>query len=239
MITYFLHRPYIILLKITWYLLIMQVVGMRGKCSTWKFQYERKIWDFLYNSDGQYKMARCTASPKNPGAINLFIVLHALAHAHHHLKLSDLCNMYIDFRQNTRYANPSYRSSKLKAKLEKFNGDKLSFCDLGRFNTYLVYNSNISMDFAIRQAHTIGSQATLTDSATSFHGEINNTWKSAPELKRPTTVNYLASMDGNVPPKLLKFLTVLVTGRPVCSKRMEILIHSFGQDTSRATTSGA
>ena len=67
------------------------------------------------------------------------------------LKLSDLCNMYIDLLQNTRYANPSYRSSKLKVKFEKFYGEKLSFCDLGGFNTYLVYNSNISMDFAIRQ----------------------------------------------------------------------------------------
>ena len=34
------------------------------------------------------------------------------------LKLSDLCNMYIALLQNTRYANTSYCSSKLKAKLE-------------------------------------------------------------------------------------------------------------------------
>ena len=46
-------------------------------------------------------------------------------------------------------------------------------------------------------------------------------------------------MDGNLPPKLLKFLTILMTGRPVCSKRMERLVHSFGQDISRAATSGA
>ena len=147
--------------------------------------------------------------------------------------------MYIDLLQNTIYANPSYRSSKLKAKLEKFYGDKLSFCDLGRINIYLVYNSNISMDFAIRQAYTLGSQDILTDSATSLHEEINNTWKSAPELKWPPTVNDLASMDGNLPLKLLKFLTILMTGRPVCSKRMERLVHSFGQDISCATTSGA
>ena len=125
-------------------------------------------------------------------------------------KLSDLCNMYIDLLQNTRYANPSYRSSKLKAKREKFYGDKLSFCEPVRFNTYLVFNSNISMDFVIRQAYTLGLQDILTDSATSLHEEMNNTWKSAPELKWPPTVNDLASMDGNSPPKLLKFLSILI-----------------------------
>ena len=93
------------------------------------------------------------------------------------LKLSDLCNMYIDLLHKTRYANPSYHSSKLKAKIEKFYGNKLSFCDLGRFNTYLVYNSNISMDFAIRQAYTLGLQDIIT--ANSLYEEINNTWKSA------------------------------------------------------------
>ena len=79
----------------------------------------------------------------------------------------------------------------------------------------------------------------LTDSATSFYEEINNTRRSAPELKCPSTVKDLASMDGNLPPKLLNFLTILMTGRPVCSKRMERLVHLIDQDISRATTSGA
>ena len=78
------------------------------------------------------------------------------------------------------------------------------------------------------------------DSVTSLHEEINNTWKSAPgKLKWVPAINDLAAVDGNLPPKLLKFLTILTTGRPVCSKRMERLVHSFGQEISRAATSGA
>ena len=53
--------------------------------------------------------------------------------------------MSVTTLQTTKYANPDYRASKLKLKLEKHEPfrERLSFCDLG--NSYIIFSSTIDV----------------------------------------------------------------------------------------------
>ena len=82
------------------------------------------------------------------------------------LKLTDLCEHYINHLKDTDYHNLDYRSSKLKLKLEKHYGVQIAFCSLGKYKTHLVYNRNIDVNTAIQHAYELGSRDIISDSAT-------------------------------------------------------------------------
>ena len=84
-------------------------------------------------------------------------------------KLSDLCRLYISSLENTDYANPSFRGENLKKKLENHYCDRLSFCSLGKFRSYILYSSDIDMNKAMRYAYELGSRDMLEDAGTHLH----------------------------------------------------------------------
>ena len=116
------------------------------------------------------------------------------------------------------FVNLSHRSSKLKDK--KYMATSCLFVILVDSKTYLMYNSDVGMNFAIRQAYTLNSHGKLTDLVTHLHREMNRAWNLHQSI-------------------LLKILTILTSSGPTCSNRMQSLVHSFDQDISCALTSGA
>ena len=93
--------------------------------------------------------------------------------------LVELNKLYIDELEKTDFPNPNYRSSKLKAKLEHSDlKNILGFSLLNKgdstFSTYIVFNSGIDVDTAIRSAYDIGSKDHIIDVAMYLRKKIRN-----------------------------------------------------------------
>ena len=86
------------------------------------------------------------------------------------MKLSDSCEMYVSALEETKHSKPGYRAEKLKKKLEKSDtdGQTLPFCSLnsgGKFELYIVYNSDVSTDRAVKLAYELSSTHMVQDVA--------------------------------------------------------------------------
>ena len=81
------------------------------------------------------------------------------------MKLSDSCEMYVSALEETKHSKPGYKAEKLKKKKKKLEksdtyGQTLPFCSLnsgGKFELYIVYNSDMSTDRAVTVAYELGS----------------------------------------------------------------------------------
>ena len=81
------------------------------------------------------------------------------------LKLSYLRDLYIKELQNTKFPNSDYRNENLKAKIEKHHlyADTVSFISFGdmpRSQFYILYDSSLSVEEAIRLAYKLGNKDT-------------------------------------------------------------------------------
>ena len=110
------------------------------------------------------------------------------------LKLCDLKELYVSHLEETEFPNPNYRATKLKDKLQnhpKFSS-ALSFCQLSesgpQYHGYIIYNSSMSIDDAIRKAYVLGSCNIIKDSGIQLNGIINKSFKEDNELKWPPNV---------------------------------------------------
>ena len=160
------------------------------------------------------------------------------------LKLSDLNEQYKEALKDTQFANSKYRSSKLKSKLEKCDVYKgrLSFCKVdgkGKFESYLVYSSQIGVEKAIQSMHDLSSSDTMSDVALFLHRSITKAFEESEELPWPATADALASRKDKLPGELEKFLNLLLAGtHSHISTRVSRLVQSIGQDICRAATNG-
>ena len=84
------------------------------------------------------------------------------------VKLADLVQIYISSLQETNYPNANYRGEKLKLKLEKHEKyyNKVSFCCLGTFKSYILYSNDIDMHRAMKYSYELGSRDMITEAAT-------------------------------------------------------------------------
>ena len=160
------------------------------------------------------------------------------------MKLSDLRRLYIGHLEGTNFANPEYRGSKLKDKLQNHPkySTTLSFCQVNesgpQYHSYIVYSSGVSIDDAIRKAYALGSSDIIKESGSRLHDVVQHSFKEASELVWPPTASDLED-NLNIPPELVTFLRHVVTKQPVpTTPKVERLILSIGQDICRAATGG-
>ena len=66
-------------------------------------------------------------------------------------------------------AGSEYRRENLKLKIVKHYGDKLSFCPLGNFKTYLVYSSRIPIERAMISCFELGTKDTVKEVGIQLH----------------------------------------------------------------------
>ena len=77
------------------------------------------------------------------------------------MKLSDLCELYIEHLCQTPFPNPKYRSEKLKFKLTNHEvyGSKLCFVELDRqgekFQSYLVFSCDLDLPSAVKNGYLL------------------------------------------------------------------------------------
>ncbi|MCG7882443.1 MAG: hypothetical protein JAY96_12745 [Candidatus Thiodiazotropha endolucinida] len=157
------------------------------------------------------------------------------------IKLSDLVNTYISVLEGTKFANPEYRGSKLKAKLESVYGKEIAFTQLqseGKFMSQLVFSSHIKLEEAIQSAFILGSKDSLTEAADYLRKSIQNAYNHSEELKWPPTADQLGNIDIS-PEELSTFLTYVLSGKTKdASIQVNRLVSSIGQDICRAVTNG-
>ena len=77
------------------------------------------------------------------------------------MKLSDLCELYIEHLCQTPFPNPKYRSEKLKSKLTNHEvyGSKLCFVELDRqgekFQSYLAFSCDLDLPSAVKNGYLL------------------------------------------------------------------------------------
>ena len=155
------------------------------------------------------------------------------------LKLTDLRNTYTSELENTKHANPDYRSEKLKHKLEVHEPfkNKLSFCDMGKFQSYIVFSSAIDVNSAVKQAFQLGSTDVIEQTGKNIRQSIMDAYSTAPELKWPPNPSDLATAEDVMPDILQKLLSYIITGKTTpTSTQSQRLVQSIAQDICRAAT---
>lgn len=113
-----------------------------------------------------------------------------------------------------------YRSEKLKSRLENHEvGQHLAFAKVdpgttGFIKYNLIYNSSISTSDAVVQAFELGSKDRIMETARLIRGLIQKAFSDATPLAWPPTADDLdtTSMEKQLPPDLLKFLSFVVSG---------------------------
>lgn len=152
------------------------------------------------------------------------------------MKLSDLCNEYTTLLSTTNY--PSiYRNEKLKKKMLSKYDDKISFT-LDSTVGYLVYNSSISTDVAIKTAYELGCRDIFQDVAKNLRQVILDAFSKCDTMPWPPTQQYLTNLDV-IPSQLTTFLQMLLSDRKdKQSAKLNRLVHSLAQDICRAVTGG-
>ena len=159
--------------------------------------------------------------------------------------LSSLRQMYIAKLNETRFANPKFRSDKLKRKLQKHPvlGKKLSFTMVqpkdSTWPFYLVYSSSISVDDAVKESYLLASKDSIRDVALLLRVMIQKAFSESKELPWPPPASTLEVTDDVIPSPMKRFLSLVISGIPtVTSDRTERIIFSIGQDICRAVTNG-
>ena len=161
------------------------------------------------------------------------------------MKLDQLRDSYIDHLRGTEYSNEGYRSQKLKAKLMKQYGKKISFQPLrsesgGCFETHLVFNSMADLGKAVMQAYLLGKADKTRDVALSLRSDVQKAHRDSIPLPWPPSARDVENCDITLPEDLEKLLLFLITGKQAAtvSLKNSRLVESIGQDLCRAVTNG-
>lgn len=112
--------------------------------------------------------------------------------------LVELNKMYIAELQKTNFPNPNHRSSKLKEKLESSDmKDKLGFSHLDKggttYSAYIVYNSGITVELAIKAAYELGSRDHIIEVAMYLRLAILEAFKTSADMQWPPNPHTLAN----------------------------------------------
>ena len=131
-------------------------------------------------------------------------------------RFSDLRTLYVSYLQHTEFSNPEYQGDKLKEKLLKQHiySECLSFCPLSdsttQFHGYIVYNSTVTINEAIRNAYRLGSSDITQECGNLVHDAITETYKKTEELKWPPSANDLENSTFLIPSQLEKLLSFVI-----------------------------
>ena len=168
-----------------------------------------------------------------------------IVHEQNVVRLSELTKSYVHHLEETKFANPSYRTENLKRKISNTYSDKVGFVALdrarGKFQTDLLYSTETNLGTAIKNGYMLGSADHVRDVGLFLRNAISNAFEKANELPWPPTATFLEGMDDPLPPDLRSFLQVVISGNSTSvsiSEKVERLVNSIGQDICRAVTNG-
>lgn len=136
------------------------------------------------------------------------------------VQLKTLCQLYIQELEQSGFPNPSYKSHNLRLRLEghpiseSIGFTKVNTSDKGCINYTLVYSTSMSLDDAVACAYRLGSSDKLEDVALILRGAVKKFFNKSTPLPWPPTADELEAMssDEYIPPELVKFLAILITG---------------------------
>lgn len=162
------------------------------------------------------------------------------------MKMTDLRDLYVEYLSETLFANPNYKTQKLKCRL--VNDDvyrtKSAFIGLGRsggkLQTDLVFSTETSLAEAVRSGYLLGCTDKIDDTGILLRNIIKDTFEEADELPWPPTASYLQTVENPIPIELQRCLRTLISGHgsSVGSEKLERLVSSIVQDLYRAVTNG-
>lgn len=164
--------------------------------------------------------------------------------------LTSLRLLYIQELQKNGFANPEYRSEKLKARLENHDIHKLiAFAkvnpgDKGCITYNLVYSTSISVADAVAYASKLGSKDKYEDVALLLRSLIQRAFKESEPLPWPPSADDLEvkSSDEPLPSDLVKFLNYVISGDADverCEKTGRIVLYRPGITYSSSITCSA
>ena len=160
-------------------------------------------------------------------------------------RMSMLRSRYIEFIQSTYpdYYNVQHKVQKLKMKLMKHYGDKLSFWSpYAASKSELVFSSSISTGEAIDVAFEAATSDTriLETAASILNNDIKTARLTSCEMTWPPSPHTLDSGITAPPASLLTFLNNVIAGRKSASysARCNRLSSSIAQDICAAATQG-
>ena len=151
--------------------------------------------------------------------------------------------MYVNSLSNTDFANPYYRSEKLKKKLQNDQeiNRLISFVkvQVPRTALNLVYSTSIELGEAIGKAYQLAQRDMLKLVALDLADCIKSGYHSSKEFKWPPTAEELRADEIEIPEKLRRFLLLVICGKDEnYSQRVERLAFSIRADMCRAATNG-
>jgi hypothetical protein len=165
------------------------------------------------------------------------------------MSLRALLDRYIIELDAEGEPNPNYRSTKLKAKLEKdeelegnLSFSKVILKERGCFSFWLLYNASTSTADAIACAYRLGTADHMTDTALYLRQVILKAFKESADLSWPPTADELDKRAREeLPDELKRFLNLVLSGCgpqvETCEKTRRI-VYSIGEDLCRAVTNG-
>lgn len=86
--------------------------------------------------------------------------------------LTDLRTQYVAKLEETPHPNSEYRSENLKTKLERHYDNRIAFCSLGSFKSYILYRTDIDVNSVVRRAYELGSKDVIQQAGDQLH-EVN------------------------------------------------------------------
>ena len=110
----------------------------------------------------------------------------------------------------------------------------------GRYQSSLVHRSPVDIGSLIRMTYELSSTDRLSKMALQLYDSITEKFKTTEAYWWPPTARDLEDQDDILPPDLMKFLTILITGHESDSNTAKVnhLVLSLGQDVCRSVTNG-
>ena len=157
-------------------------------------------------------------------------------------KLTDLTAVYIRALSDTDFPSPDFRSDDLKSKLlnDEYFSNLISLVKVQlprNICVNLVYSTGIDIGEAIAAAYKLANRDIHKQCAVELAANIKSVYKESKELPWPPTADDLKADDAEIPGDLLRFLTLLISGKDVnYSPKTERLAFSIRSDLCRAAT---
>jgi hypothetical protein len=120
-----------------------------------------------------------------------------IIHGKEVMKMTDLRDLLIHYLSETPFANPNYRSHKLKSRLisHEVYGNKISFVSLGKksgqVQSDLVFSNEIDLSEAVKNGYLLGCSDMIHDVGILLRNIIKDAFQKAEQLPWPPTASYL------------------------------------------------
>ena len=135
--------------------------------------------------------------------------------------------------------NPHFLQPQTKTKTHNvsFQG-KLSFCELGRYMSYILFSTKIDVNTTIKLAFEFGSMD-IVKTLAKIPSIIFTAFSKSAELDWPQMPADLSKIDHCIPDFFQELLSYIITEKKTLpSPHHQQLLQSIGQDICTAATNG-